>query len=122
MQPFHNCLVQSDYNSTDFELGTGESKRHINRYDNITFLLNSSKKRAAELKMLGNIHCTDGKWNKLEIIDYCPLGFKLDNKCGCDKRLLNTSMRIECSIDKELLTLIGIGWLSYKGRALENSF
>ena len=122
LQPFNNCLVQSEYNSTDFELGTGESKRPINGYDKITFLLNSNQKGAAILKMLGNIHCTDGEWNKLEIIvhvDQCPLGFQLDNKkCGCDKRLINTSMRIECSIDKELLILNGIGWLSYKGGLL----
>ena len=122
MQPFNNCLVQSEYNSTDFELGTGESKRPINGYDNITFLLNSNQKGATLLKMLGNIHCTDGEWNKLEIIvhvDQCPLGFQLDNKkCGCDKRLLNTTMRIECSIDKELLILNGIGWLSYEGGLL----
>ena len=105
MQPFNNCPVQSEYNSTDFEHGTGDSKRHTNGYDNITFLLNSNQKGGTILKMLGNMHCTDGEY-KLEIIDYCPLGFKLDNKCGCDKRLLNTSMRIECSIDKELLTLL----------------
>ena len=122
MQPFNNCLVQSEYNSTDFELGTGESKRHINGYDIITFLLNSNQKGATILKMIGKIHCTDGEWNKLEIIvhvDQCPLGFQLDNKkCGCDKRLLNTTMRIECSIDKELLILNGIGWLSYEGGLL----
>ena len=98
-QRFTTNIGCIDYNSTDFELGTGESKRPINGYVNITFLLNSNQKEAAILKMLGNIHCSDGEWNKLEIIDYCPLGFKLDYKCGCDKRLLNTSMRIEYSID-----------------------
>ena len=119
-QPLNSCLIQSQYLSTDFLLGSGENKRIINGYDDVAFQLNSNRKGAAMLTISSNISCIDDMWKNLVVtidVGSCPLCFQLQNKrCDCDSRLLRTSLNLECSINEEviILTESESGWLSIK--------
>ena len=121
-QPLNYCLVQSDYDA-HYQLGSGENKRFVNGYDNLTFTLTSKSKGVTSLSIVSNnIRCIGDMWKKLEIIvsvRSCPLGFQLQNKkCDCDNRLLNTTLKIECSINNEVIILTNDGWLSFKQNLL----
>ena len=117
-QPLNSCLIQSQYNSTDFLLGSGENKRIINGYDDLAFQLTSNRKGAALLTISSNISCIEDMWKNLVVtidVGSCPLGFQLQNKhCDCDSRLLKTSLNVECSINEEVIVLTESGWLSIK--------
>ena len=118
IQPLNSCLIQGQYHSTDFLLGSGENKRIINGYSNLTFQLNSNRKGAAILTISSNISCIGDILKSLVVtidVGSCPLGFHLQNKhCDCDNRLIKTSLNIECSINDEVIILIDRGWLSYQ--------
>ena len=121
-QPLFSCLIQSQYDSADFLLGSGENKRIIDGYNDLAFQLTSNIKGDAMLTISSNISCIEDMWkNLVVIIDVrsCPLGFQLQNKrCDCDKRLLEASLKIECSISNEVIILTDSGWLSYEGGLL----
>jgi len=122
-QPFNYCLIKSPYDSTHFELGSGESQRIINDFYNLSFHLISNTKGITILTLTSNISCTEDKWKKLEItvnVKSCPLGLQLQNKrCDCDKRLLNSSLIIECSISNEIVILTGRKRFIYKDPLLK---
>ena len=124
--PLNSCLIQSQYNSADFLLGSGENKRIIDGYNDLTFQLTSNRKGAAMLTISSNISCIEDMWKNLAVtidIESCPLGFQLQNKkCDCDNRLLKTSLNIECSINNEVIILTESGWLSYKDGVLRTYF
>ena len=121
-QPLNSCLIQSQYDSADFLLGSGENKRVIDGYDDLTFQLTSNRKGAAMLTISSNISCIEDMWKNLVVkidVGSCPLGFQLQNKhCDCDNRLLEASLKIECSISSEVIILSDSGWLSYEGGLL----
>ena len=125
-QPLNNCLIQSQYKSTGFLLGSGENKRTIDGFEDLMFQLTSNRKGAAILTMSSNISCTEDMWKNLEVkidVGSCPLGFQLqDKRCDCDNRLLKTSLNIECSINNEVIILSQSGWLSYKDGLLRTHF
>ena len=124
-QPLNSCLIQSQYNSADFLLGSGENKRIIDGYNDLTFQLTSNRKGVAMLTISSNISCIEDMWKNLAItidVESCPLGFQLQNKrCDCDSRLLKTSLKIECSINFEVIILTDRGWLSYKDGLLRTN-
>ena len=62
--PLNSCLIQSQYNSADFLLGSGENKRIIDGYDDLTFQLTSNRKGAAMLTISSNISCIEDIWKK----------------------------------------------------------
>ena len=117
-QPLNYCLVQSEYDSAHYQLGSGENKRIINGYENLTFQLSSNRKGSTLLTMSSDISCKEDSWKKLVIavkVKMCPLGFQLQNQqCDCDNRLLKTSLNIKCCINNEMIILADSGWLSYK--------
>ena len=125
-QPVNSCLIQSRYDSANFLLGSGENKRIIDGYDDLAFQLKSNKLGATLLTISSNISCSDGMREKLVVtvsVESCPLGFPLqNNKCDCDSRVLNSSLRIECSISTVVIILTGSGWLSYKEGLLRINF
>ena len=125
-QPLNSCLIQSQYSSTDFLLGSVDNKRIIDGYGDLTFQLTSNRKGAAMLTISSNISCIDDMWKNLVVtidIDSCPLGFQFQNKrCDCDSRLLKTSLKIECSISNEVIILTDSGWLSYEDGLLRTHF
>ena len=125
-QPFNSCLIQSQYDSADFLLGSGENKRIIDGYDDLAFQLTSNRKGAAKLTISSNISCIEDIWKNLIVtinVGSCPLGFQLQHKrCDCDNRLLKTSLNIECSISNEVIILTDSGWLSYEGGLLRIHF
>ena len=121
-QRLFSCLIQSQYDSADFLLGSGKNKRIIDGYDDLAFQLTSNRKGAAMLTISSNISCNQDMWKNLVAkidVRSCPLGFQLQNKhCGCDNHLLKASLKIECSISSEVIILTDSGWLSYEGGLL----
>ena len=122
----NSCLIRSQYNSTDFLLGTGENKRIIDEYSFLTFQLNSNRKGTDILTISSNISCIEDMWKNLVVtidVGSCPLGFQLQNKCcDCDSRLLKTTLNIECSINNEVMILTENGWLRFKNGLLKTHF
>ena len=125
-QSLNYCLVQSEYDSAHYQLGSGENKRFVNGYENLTFQLNSNRNGSTLLTMSSNISCTEDRWKKLCIevnVELCPLGFQLQNQqYDCDNRLLKTSSNIKCSISNEMIILTDSGWLSYREGFLRTHF
>ena len=125
-QPLNSCLIQSQYNSADFLLGSGENKRIIDGYDDLTFQLTSNRKGVAKLTISSNLSCIEDMWKNLLVtidVESCPLGFQLLNKhCDCDNRLLKASLNVECSISNVVVILTDRGWLSYRDGLLRTHF
>ena len=116
-QPMH-CIVKSEYNLTEFELGQGEYSSTIDKCENLTFHTLSTKTGFVELKMQSDIFCTDSFWSTLKIdvnVENCPLGFQLEGKkCQCDKRLQSSFTNIDCCINNNSIILKNMGWFSYE--------
>ena len=87
-QPLNNCVIKSDYDSDDFQLGPGETKKAISGFEQLSFHVHSNIINSTSLKIYSNLLCIENAWNEIEVfldVQPCPLGFYLKSmKCICD--------------------------------------
>ena len=113
------CLVRSDYEGAEVELGQGQCSRYITGCEKLAFNAYSMQQNYSTLIIRGEILCSDSRWDTLKIhvkIGSCPLGFqKIEDRCECDARLNRSFDTIKCDIDTNLITINNLGWFSYDG-------
>ena len=118
LQQHLSCIVKSEYNKTELQLGRGENSRDIgSNCHKLSFHAYAQDPTFSTLKIWSNILCTESKWNTLAVhvkVKSCPLGFELiGQECQCDKRLQDYFAELKCNIDSKLFSLKDKGWFSY---------
>ena len=113
------CIVKSEYEGTEFELGQGQSLKRITGCEELAFNAYSKWQNSSVLRMRGEMFCNQDKWNTLRIlvsIRHCPYGFqKMKDRCQCDSHLNDSFDIVVCDIDTGVITIQEVGWFSYSG-------
>ena len=122
MEQPRTCVIRSEYNGTEFQLGQGQNSRRINDCEKLAYNAYSKEKKNSTLIIHGEILCNESRWNTLKVhvsIWLCPKGFeKIEDRCQCDNRLRTIFLMIECDINTGLVDFKQLGWFSYDGGIL----
>ncbi len=117
------CDIRGEYQQGKVELGQGQSLRHVEGCQKLSFSSFSENVKHSVLQLSGGL-CSYDMQNVLKInliVHPCPVGFNnVALKCICDQRLKDFYQTVECDLESGRI-IFDKGWLGFVGGYLRTS-
>ena len=113
-------FIRAGYSKSSSNLGIGEGRKAVgNKCNSLSyhFFTSSASTDSATLILHAEGFCERSNFSSVAIgimIKPCSRGFeRVDDRCGCDKRLAGLSNIVLCNIDSNSIQRKGFLWLRY---------